>query len=280
MRRFGFNINFSNSPEEIVQLGEQLLKTGEYQAIEVTYYENMQDVDTYAYNNAIRTIVAQYHPQVVVHVSGFNLSEENSVLRAAILHEIGNCCKYTAELGGKEIVLHVGQRAAGMHVPLHTGPRASLGSATPEETHARAWTLSVKLMRLACAMAKEYDITVYTENLNGSALTVQCDTLRQFIDDVGCDNLAIVFDIGHCHHMGGDIVADVHVAGEQLRHLHLHDNHGERDEHLPVGEGDIDFSAFGRALCDVEYNGLYMMELSHCTPDNLTRAKERLLQCL
>jgi len=28
-----------------------------------------------------------------------------------------------------------------------------------------------------------------------------------------------------------------------LRHFHLHDNHGERDEHLAVGHGVIPFSA-------------------------------------
>lgn len=31
-------------------------------------------------------------------------------------------------------------------------------------------------------------------------------------------------------------------VSSKLFHLHLHDNHGRADEHLPVGDGTIDFS--------------------------------------
>ena len=33
-----------------------------------------------------------------------------------------------------------------------------------------------------------------------------------------------------------------------LGQLHLHDNHGYRDEHLPVGKGDFDFTSLFGAL--------------------------------
>ncbi len=31
--------------------------------------------------------------------------------------------------------------------------------------------------------------------------------------------------------------------GKYISEIHLHDNHGERDEHLPLGEGNIDLPA-------------------------------------
>jgi sugar phosphate isomerase/epimerase len=36
--------------------------------------------------------------------------------------------------------------------------------------------------------------------------------------------------------------------GPRLKHVHLHDNHGQSDQHLPVGKGSIDFDPFFEAL--------------------------------
>ena len=69
MSTFGFNINLKNTPQEILELGDRCLADGSYGAIEVTYYEDMQDVDTFYYNQAIRAIVEKYHPQDVVMVT-------------------------------------------------------------------------------------------------------------------------------------------------------------------------------------------------------------------
>jgi sugar phosphate isomerase/epimerase len=36
--------------------------------------------------------------------------------------------------------------------------------------------------------------------------------------------------------------------GQRLKHVHLHDNDGQRDDHLPVGQGSIDFDSFFETL--------------------------------
>lgn len=275
MNRFGFNINFAASPADILAAGDAMLATQEYQAIEATYYENMQDVDTFAYNQAIRRIVEKYHPQVVVHFPGFNLSEENSTLRSAIIHEFRNCYKYVRELGGAEIVMHCGRPHGALHVPL-----APHSSVYEKSAYDRAWALSIQMFRICLDIAAEYGVTVYTENLNSEHLTVRCDTLVRFVEEIDRKNLEIVFDIGHCHHTGGDIPAEVLTCGSRLKHLHLHDNFGLLDQHLNVGDGNIDYRSFFSALKQIGYNGLYMMEIRSCAPENLRICKERLLKCL
>lgn len=277
MKKFGFNINLKNSPEEILELGEKFLGTGEYQAIEVTYYENMQDVDTFAYNQAIRKIVADYKPQVVVHISGFNASEENSALRSAIIHEFINCCKYVTALGGNEIVMHCGKMSSGMHVPLIG---VDGGRPTKEQVFKRSWDLSVQMLRICCDIAKEYGIMIYTENLNGDALILKCDQLVDFVKAIDRENIQIVFDIGHCNHTVGNIVPEVLTCGSLLHHLHLHDNMGDGDAHMPIGEGNIDYKSFCEALEQIGYTGIYMMEFYHCDSENLASSKERLLKCM
>lgn len=277
MERFGFNINFRLLPEDILNLGEAVLKNGEYGAIEVTYYEDMENIDTHAYNEAIRQIVKLYHPQVVVHISGFNASEENSVLRSAIIHEFRNCCKYTKELGGKEIVMHSGHLNGSLHVPVvsETGEFDR-----KEDAQKRVWELSVQMLRTCCDIAKEYGITVHTENLNGDTITLGCERVVQFVKDIDRENLDIVFDVGHCHHTGGKIAPEIALCGAQLKHLHIHDNFGEKDEHKAPGEGNIDYKEFCTALKQVGYNGLYMMEIGRCTIENLKSSRKLLLDIL
>jgi sugar phosphate isomerase/epimerase len=52
------------------------------------------------------------------------------------------------------------------------------------------------------------------------------------------------FDVGHWQLFADTSLADWFAAlGPRLLHLHLHDNHGAADDHLPVGEGVIDFAA-------------------------------------
>ena len=277
MFRYGFNLNLRNSPSEILELGEKCLATKLFHAIEVTYYENMQDTDVTDYNNAIQEIVSHYNPQVLVHISAFNLAEENRILRNAILSEIENCFCYTKSLGGREVIIHSGFIKTGQHVPLQgdNGVHPST-----KQVFERSWSLSVRMMKRACLMAKEYGIKIYTENLNGSQLTKDGEELIQYLNDVNSDNLKIVFDVGHCYHTGHNIEKDILDMGIELQHLHIHDNHGEKDEHLPLGEGTLNIPLFADSLAQVDYKGVYMFEFNKCTPEKLKSSRNILQQQL
>ena len=60
------------------------------------------------------------------------------------------------------------------------------------------------------------------------------------------------------------------VFGDGLLELHLHDNDGQRDLHLPVGEGCFDFNT----LClDVELRGLVpVVVLEHHSREETRRS--------
>ena len=69
------------------------------------------------------------------------------------------------------------------------------------------------------------------------------DTLVQLVDSFGSKWFGHCFDAGHWHLFGRSRMAEwLEVISSRLFHLHLHDNHGRADEHLPVGKGTIDFS--------------------------------------
>ena len=59
----------------------------------------------------------------------------------------------------------------------------------------------------------------------------------------------------------GRIKAYLTRFNDRLVHLHLHDNHGELDEHLPLTEGCIDFTKVVKWLKEIEYNRTITFEV-------------------
>ena len=45
-----------------------------------------------------------------------------------------------------------------------------------------------------------------------------------------------------------------------MTEVHLHDNHREMDEHLPIGEGNFDFDQFFELLSQFQVNPIYTIE--------------------
>lgn len=70
-------------------------------------------------------------------------------------------------------------------------------------------------------------------------------TLRNLIQGVNSPNFRFCFDAGH-YFVFSKVPLPLwfDVVGEFLAEVHLHDNHGTRDDHLPLGEGEIDFGEF------------------------------------
>ena len=71
--------------------------------------------------------------------------------------------------------------------------------------------------------------------------------LRAFVDETRLTGLRFNFDIGHANLADGPAAERIEKSFAPLKDLlasvHLHDNHGEKDEHLPPYDGSIDWSA-------------------------------------
>ncbi len=75
------------------------------------------------------------------------------------------------------------------------------------------------------------------------------DTLQTLLDEIDSPWLGHCFDIGHWHLFSKVSLEEwFNALGRHLHHLHLHDNHGDRDAHLAAGEGSADFAELYRLL--------------------------------
>src|SRR5215467_10634323 len=76
--------------------------------------------------------------------------------------------------------------------------------------------------------------------------------LRAFVDETRLTGLRFNFDIGHAHLAELPAEERLEKSFAPLRDLvssvHLHDNHGDKDEHLPPYDGSIDWPAAIKTL--------------------------------
>lgn len=93
--------------------------------------------------------------------------------------------------------------------------------------------------------AKKCDCRLAIENIYEETP----ETLVQLTNEIDSDWFGHCFDAGHWRLFGKRPMSKWLAAiSPRLLHLHLHDNHGKADEHLPVGEGHIDFTPLRLAL--------------------------------
>lgn len=93
--------------------------------------------------------------------------------------------------------------------------------------------------------ARHVGVTIAVENTNSEMGDPAY--LRSFVDETRLTGLRFNFDIGHAHLADGAENERVEKAFTPMRDLvvsaHIHDNHGEKDEHLPPYEGTIDWES-------------------------------------
>lgn len=125
--------------------------------------------------------------------------------------------------------------------------------------------------------AKHRGVTIAIEN---KADELSCPaSLHQFIQETHL-HVKFCFDTGHAHIEGG-VDAGLELMRERVATVHIHDNHGDKDEHLAPGEGTIDWDAAFAALAAAPEAPALVMELKERAPgtpnvDDIRRAFDQL----
>jgi sugar phosphate isomerase/epimerase len=94
-----------------------------------------------------------------------------------------------------------------------------------------------------CVFAKQRGVTIALENTPDELGAPA--SLAQFVKETHLHDLRICFDVGHAH-LDGALELGFEAVRERVVTTHIHDNHGEKDEHLLPYEGSINWDgAFG-----------------------------------
>jgi sugar phosphate isomerase/epimerase len=106
-------------------------------------------------------------------------------------------------------------------------------------------------------MAEEVGVTLVLENV----FEETPDPIATLLKEIGSPRLRFCLDTGH-HHIFSRVPLSVwfETLGRYLSEIHLHDNHGETDEHLPIGEGSFGFDQLFTLLARYGLNPIYTLE--------------------
>ncbi len=119
-----------------------------------------------------------------------------------------------------------------------------LGSSR-EEANPRRYDAAFNSLEHLVMFAKQRGVTIALENTPGELAAPQA--LRSFITNTRLTDLRLCFDTGHAH-MEEGVERSFEVMRDLVVTTHLHDNHGEKDEHLPPFAGSIDWPGTMKAL--------------------------------
>jgi sugar phosphate isomerase/epimerase len=192
--------------------------------------------------------------------SGMPLSicEVERVRRIEAMDELKRAIDVADDLPYSRLILHMG---------------GSRETADPRKRDAAFSTLEHLILH-----AHHAGVTICVENTAGEM--GDPNYLRAFVDETRLTGLRFNFDIGHAHLAELSENERIEKSFSPLRVLvasvHLHDNHGEKDEHLPPYDGSIDWPAAIKTLHSAPQTSLPMvLELKEKTgPEAPTFAEQ------
>ena len=159
---------------------------------------------------------------------------------------------FDATMDCYESVLALAQRLGVRRVVVH--PRGAERESEADQRVAFDF-LDERLGTLKRA-ARRHGVSVCVENLPGRDFGAVPRRLLALEHGQFC------LDVGHAF-LGGLLTPEcIRQYESRLSILHVHDNHGAQDEHLPPGRGGIDWAMVERELSATNFHGEYCVEMA------------------
>lgn len=169
---------------------------------------------------------------ITIHLpySDLNLASMNQPIWEETVKQMKSCLSFASEFSSLAVV--------------HPGHLSPLGMQMPD----KAWFQNILGIREICDHASELNMNIAVENMvNMPALFGRRpEEILGILETVDRENIGFIFDVGHAN-TNKNIDKFLELR-DLIIHAHVHDNHGERDEHLPIGNGTVPWSKVMEAL--------------------------------
>jgi len=155
---------------------------------------------------------------------------------------------------------------------IHPGPE-NTEIPSREERLLRIENVCSVLERVA-ARCGEVGIQCVLENKLPHLMFGQSADLLWILACLKGNRVGACLDTGHAH-LAGDLYPLVYKMAPYLRLLHVHDNKGHGDDHLPPGDGRIDWTALLKELAAANFTGALILELAGGGAPEIVMARAR-----
>jgi len=210
---------------------------------------------------SIKNAIKNFKISNTIHppVWDVNLSSENLVIQQAGIDVHLKAFTLANAINSKYVVIHPGFiRSRGCKVE-------------------QAIRRSKSAIEMLINATETINLPIAIENVgyNGSSLFTMEEYIT-FVSTFNRDNVGYLIDTGHAKLNNWDIPMLLDLVGNKLLGMHIHDNHGEHDEHLPVGDGHIDWVKIWDKLKSIDFDHQVYLTLEYAPGISIDRLKEDL----
>jgi sugar phosphate isomerase/epimerase len=196
---------------------------------------------------AIQAALVHWKMGLVCHVPTFvYIAHLTESIRLASIQEVLGALETAADMGAEKVVVHPGYiDGMAVHVPDYALNLVMEGLG-------KIWLRSCQLGLSVCIENMFPRVGPFVEPDDFAPIFAAFPEMK------------LVLDTGHANigdKTGHRVLDFIRRFGSRLGHLHVSDNNGRIDEHLPVGHGNIGFKAVARALKQVGYAGTLTLEI-------------------
>ncbi len=228
-------------------------------------HENIYNTQSIKLLNKLKK---KFDLDLIVHAPfyGLNGAAWNDGVRQETVRQYKEAIKLAKEIDSKIVVIHLGIRSAGFM----------------DKTEALA--RNHQTLQECVGFAEDSNVLLALENVGNSPMRL-FDTIQDMINiikKISSSHLRATFDIGHAVIQKLNLYNSILELAPYLEHVHIHDNFGINDEHLPLNNGTINFSPAFKALKKIKYNKTITMEIlnRNYLPNVLLESKEFILKKL
>jgi len=193
----------------------------------------------------LQELRASYELSYSIHApyADTNLAADDDLIREWILKRIRASIRFASELDARCVVVHPGWTTA-----------------TDRFMKGRAWELNLRSLRWLLRYAEEYGVDMLIENVPGPTpyLLVSAEDFQLFYDEMK-QPMGMVLDVAHAN-LNGEVAEFTRRFSDRIRHVHVSDNDGESDQHLPIGDGGIDWEGVMALLRGSGFSGWVVVE--------------------
>jgi len=161
-----------------------------------------------------------------------------------------------------------------LKVVLHPSYMMGLGAFVPELTRAHA----LKSLEIIVEKAHDLGLCLCLENM--FPRTQWLVNPEEFVEILAkYPTVNLLLDIGHAHieDAGGKkCLRFIEMFPDRIGHLHVSDNFGKEDQHLPIGAGIIDFPKVVKAIKGIDYDDTITLEVFSRDRDYLKMSKKKM----
>jgi sugar phosphate isomerase/epimerase len=231
-------IGLMNNPRSDLAAEIEFIASNEFDFIDLTLEYPKAHIDIINHQDTLAKI-KNSGLSVVGHTTYYLpfASPINSVREAAI-NDVIRSVAFFKEAGAKIVTVH---------------PDPGVGAIETKTTI----SLNALSFKIISDEATKHDMTIVVENVPGVFSSV--DALNSIFGSV--PGLGFHLDVGHAFIRRNRFRHLLSAFKERLMHVHLSDNRGREDDHMPLGAGNIDWIEVIGAIKKTGYDATFTLEI-------------------